>query len=658
MEHLIDTRDTKGDRRHPASAAEVTEVLNVGSVSAEEASSGQLSDSSDLGVFLDRLAAAGADRCTGLAKAQIHRCIEAGADPPGLRRLAEALAASVAEPPGPRLPVDEPRSVVTAVRDNNLLILEDFEPDAVAAAVAALLADGRRVIVTATARRAFTTVRDAMPEEAVNRSIDKLPALRPAELRELRLLLATSTPERRARSEQRLPPVGALPPIRDVAELCGQLDSAMGEQGQSLVVGLVGELDPERRAAVTSVADWVKRSLDALRPRDDQAWTWALLSDLIYSRHRATFDRVLEESTQIVEVFEAAGAAPQVTLGESLPDTAVEMLLSYLEFMESGGRSRSCFRSAAQRDVLPVFRQIRLDGRAPATVADVRLILRHLEIGERLERVGVGCAEMGIPVPRDADELTELVDGLVKVSAAARSVGELRHEVLFLHPDSPLAVPDVTAAEQIAVAILGYSGQAPVVEAEQRLDEMATELAAHATVPATAPEHEQAVTALRERDCEAYAAAVDGLAAARRESDDESRRTALLERLRSGAPRLAAAWSGFDEDRAGGAGLGMACFLPVAKLLSALPPADTADVVLVLGVAQMGVERLLLTAVAPRFIAVVGPGEPTKAGSTVLSVLRRAATLVIRGGSAAPNGRMVQMDHGARPAPQTRAHVG
>ncbi len=634
-------------------------MLNVGSASADEASAGQLPDGSDLGIFLDRLAAAGADRCTGLARAQIHRCIEAGADPPGLRRLAEALAASVAEPPGPRLPVDEPSSVGTAVRDNNLLVLADFAPDAVAAAVAALLADGRRVIVTAMARRALTTVRDAMPQEAANRTIDKLPALRPADLRELRLLLATSTPERRARSEQRLPPVGALPPISDVAELCGQLDSTVGAEGQSLVVGLLGELDPERRAAITSVATRVERSLDALRPRDDQAWTWALLSDLIYSRHRATFDRMLEESAQTVEVFAAAGEAPQVTtLGKSLPDTAVQALRRYLEFVESGGRSRPYFRSAAQREALPVFRQIRLDGRTPATAADVRLILRHLEIGERLERIGTGCAELSIPAPLDADELTELVDGLVKVSAAARSVAALRHEVLFLHPNSPLAVPDVTAAEQIAAAILGYSEQGPVAEAEQQLDELAADLAAHAAVPATAPEHDQAVTALRERDCAAYAAAVDGLVAARRESHDESRCTVLLERLRGGAPRLAAAWSGFDDDRAGGAGLGMACFLPVGKLLSALPPADTADLVVVLGAARMGVERLLLTAVAPRFIAVVDPGGRTKAAPTVLSVLHRAKTVVIRGGAAAPNGRVVQMDPGARSAPQTRAHVG
>ena len=44
---------------------------------------------------------------------------------------------------------DEPGSVVAAVRDNPLMILDDVEPVEVAAAVAALVEDGRRVIVTA-----------------------------------------------------------------------------------------------------------------------------------------------------------------------------------------------------------------------------------------------------------------------------------------------------------------------------------------------------------------------------------------------------------------------------------------------------------------------------------------------------------------------------
>ena len=61
---------------------------------------------------------------------------------------------------------------------------------------------------------------------------------------------------------------------------------------------------------------------------------------------------------------------------------------------------------------------------------------------------------------------------------------------------------------------------------------------------------------------------------------------------------------------------------------------------LVLGAAGLGVERLLLTAVAPRMVAVVGPGEQSDDSPTLLSVLRRASALVIRGGGTG-GGRVV-----------------
>jgi hypothetical protein len=58
---------------------------------------------------------------------------------------------------------------------------------------------------------------------------------------------------------------------------------------------------------------------------------------------------------------------------------------------------------------------------------------------------------------------------------------------------------------------------------------------------------------------------------------------------------------------------------------------DSADVVIVLGAGRLGVERLLLSAVAPRIVAVVGPGDGRDDRPTLLSVLQRASALVIRG---------------------------
>jgi hypothetical protein len=624
-------------------------VLRVGPT-AGQSPAGHGADDADMAVFVDRLATAGSDRCTAQAKAQVRARIDAGITPPGLRRLAEALAASVGEPPSQRRPADEPGSVVSAVRETSLVVLEEFGPEAVAGALAALLADGRRVVVAGGGRLELAAVRNALPAAVADLALDRQPPLPPAEVRELRRLLATSTPERRARRDQQLPADDALPPLAEVTELCTRVGRAAAGGAAGLIPGLLAQLDPERREAVTSVARCVGRSLGALDTPATPPWAWTLLSDLIYSRHRATFDRMLEDTAQASEALAAARETRPVTLLGPLPEDSVDVLIRYLEFLKAGGRSRSYFRSSAQRDAQPVLRQILVDGQAVESSDDLRLVLHHLEFGERLRRVEAGCAELGIAPPRSADDLAELTDVMGKVAAAARSVGALRHDVLFIHPNSPVVVPDVAAAGQIAAAILVYADQGSAAEAGRALERMAADLAERAPVAATSPEHERAVAALRAHDAVAYGEAVDALVGARREVQDEARRVALLERLRQGAPKLAQAWSDLAENGSGG--LGVACFVPMEQVLAVVPPADSADIVVVLGAARLGVERLLLTAVAPRLVAVVGPGERANGSPSMLSVLHRASALVIRGGAGRPaQGRVVPLGAGARPAP-------
>lgn len=587
----------------------------------------------DLAVFVDRLAAAGSDRQTAQAKAQIRRGIAEGSSPPGLRRLAEALAASVAElPPPPRRPSDDSGSVVAAMHENALVVLEDFGPDAVAGAVAALIADGRRVVVTAPTPAELAAVRDALPPATADSALDQLPPLSPAEFRELRMLVATSTPARRARAAQQLPAREALPALDEVADLCGQAErTSPSSAGAGMIYGMLDGLDPDRRAAVISVANIVTRSLAAMRPRTGREWEWGLLGDLIYSRHRAVFDRLLEDTAQAVAALERARRSRPVEIVEALPPGAGDMLRRYRAFLEGGGRSRSYFRSPAQREVAPLLRMIRVAGRAPETADDVNRVLEHMDLGERLVMIDSGCAAIDITPPSGEPQLLELADGLVRVAAAARSVGALRHDVLFLAENSPLSVPDIATAERVAGAILDYAEHGSSADAEGRLDRMADTLAAGCPVSTMAPEHELAVAALRNRDVEAYAAALEAFVGARHEVQDDQRHRELLRRLGEGAPRLADWWSTtIAQDPSA---LGVASFVPMDKLLVALPPADTADAVLVVGAGKLGVERLLLTAVAPRMIAAVAPGERPESSPSLLSVLQRASALVIRGRS-------------------------
>lgn len=642
-------------------------MWDVGPVTVSEGGA----DDAELAVFVDRLAAAGADRASARARAQVRRAIADGAPPPGLRRLAEALAASMTDasaapfPPAQRRPADDPAAIVAAVRSTPLITLEEFGPQDVAEALAALVADGRRVLVTAAAAAALGAVRATLPPEVADRTLDGLPPLAPADLRRLRGLLATSTGARRARRREQLPPAEALPPVPEVAELCRRATRSTRGVSTGLAVGevielLLDELEGERRDAVTSVARCVQRSLSALPPASEVAWPRALLSDLVHSRNRAAFDRMLEATAQATRAAERVDGVPPLRAAAPLPGSARDTLARYLEFLDSGGRSRQYFRPAVQREAEPVLRTLRIGDEAPETAEQVRAVLAHLELHERFARVQAGCAELDLPAPRDPAELAELSDRLVTVAAAARSVAALRHDVLFLHPNSPIAVPDLDAAEQIARAIGEYADHGSVADAEAALDRAAVELAGRAGVTATAPEHERAVAALRARDADAYASAVEDLVAARREVQDERRAAELLGALRRRAPRLADAWeAAADGDRGG---LGLVSLVPLEQLLEMLPQPDTADVVVVLDATGLGVERLLLTAAAPRLIAVVPPGErPPVTAPSLLGVLHRAAALVIRRGAARAEpagGRVVQFAAGGRGGPDRVDQAG
>lgn len=582
----------------------------------------------DLGAFVDRLAAAGADDATEQARRHIQEAIARSAAPPGVRRLAEALAASLTEPPVPRMAGADASTVAATLHLNAMLILQDFGTDAVARTVATLVEDGRRVLVTAASAEELTSIGVALRRDLADRTLDTLPDISPAELRELRKLLVGGAAAAKARVSQPLPDAAGVPHPAEVAALCQRANHAPPlAPAAAMVPVLLAGIDHVRREAVTSVARYVHRTLRAMPPRATRPWAWHLLGDLIYGRHRSAFDQLLEDTAQAVSGSERAESLPVVTTDPALPPDAPEILRGYAEFLfAGGGRPRNYLRALAQRrEVQPVLRLIEVDGRQPETADEVRRAVEHLELTERLARVERGCDVVSIPNPRGRNELTELADGLVRVAAAARSVGALRHDVLFLSVDSPLAVPDVDTAGQVAAAVLAYAEHGPHTDAAGLLDRMATCLAVAGPTSAMTPEHEAAVRALRARDASAYANAVGALSAARRAAHDAQRVAALLGRLRSAAPRLAACWT-----TAPAAGLGFVCVRPMQALLTALPEPDSADVVIVLGAHRLGVERLLVAAAAPRLVAVVPPGELPDETPTALSVLQCAALPTIR----------------------------
>ncbi|GAY11102.1 superfamily I DNA and RNA helicases and helicase subunits-like [Pseudonocardia sp. N23] len=582
-----------------------------------------------LATFVDRLAGDAAAGPADAARRRIHTSITAGTVPPGLRRLAEALASAAGDgPPRPRHPAEDVDTVADALRGNTLVVLDEFDVDAVVTALGALVRDGRRVAVTAADRAELTRLRDALTPAIVRSCVDALPAMSPAEQRELRRLLATATPERRARRGTQLPPAGSFPTVAEVADLCARAAGTIGG-ADGLLADVLSGMDPDRRAAVTDDARRVEAGLAALGPRVPGLWTWTLLSNLVHNTHAGVFDHLVDQVGQALAADERSRAFPPVTVQGSLGSAGVDALRRYVEFLGSGGRNRAYFRSQAQRDVQQVLRQIVVGGHPAESADDIHAALAHIELAERLLAIDASCRQAGVPAPRSAADLTELAAALSGIADAARAVGALRHDVLFIHHNSPVAVPDLDSAQHVAAMILEYDAHGSADEAAHRLDAAAHQVGLLTPATRTAPEHTRAVEALRAHDPDAYAAALDEIAAARCLSDQENRCAELLDRLRRNTPRVAEAWEAASAEHS--SAYGLAWFVEADRLMSSLPGEDTVDVVLLLGAADLGVDRLLLTAVAPRLAAVVGPGVRQADGPTLLGVMQRASALVIAG---------------------------
>jgi hypothetical protein len=204
------------------------------------------------------------------------------------------------------------------------------------------------------------------------------------------------------------------------------------------------------------------------------------------------------------------------------------------------------------------------------------------------------------------------------------------------------------------------------VQADRDLEHLADTLRGTVPVARRAPEHAAVIDALERRDPVEYAAAVDELAAARRQAYDQSQCAKLMGRLRAAAPQLAEAW-----DRPGGrTAPGYAVLSTAASLLARMPDADSADVLVFLGADRLAAPNLLLAAAAPRVLA-VAPREAVESGgddpsNSVLATVRSAGAVLITesGEGVAPvgseqaasrNGRPLRMPHQrTAPSPKPR----
>lgn len=591
-------------------------------------------DPEALVAFVERLARSGRRAPEAVAaRSRLVADLRGGRVPAGLQRLSAALD------PGADGTADDqerPGTLTGAVAHEPLVVLSETGPRELAVALAELTGFGMRIVLTGADDEQLAAVRDSLPAAATGRVVDRLPALPSAQLRRLRWLLATIGTERSRLSALQLPPVDALPPVAEVTGGCARFRRVVEGTGDEVagdvrvVPGLLRELEADRRAAVTQVARCALSKLTDIDRSPDAERLRHVAGRLVHSGLLAEFESLQSLAARQRDDREQYAHTPPIEQHEQLTELEERDLRRYLDFLEDGGRPRSYFKPAEQKDAEPLLTRFRTRGHVPATYEEVLATARHLHLARRDVEIARLCEVLDLPIPRSTEELRDLTVGLDAIAAATRSVGALRHDVLFLHRDSPVSVPDLTVAERVARAIVDFDEEGDPSEAGDELDQLAQECEDSVPAEARAPEHDAAVAALRARDPEAYAAAVEDLDRVRREVADATQLDELLDELAAGHPDLAAAWTA--DAAAGVLGFGLVHVVGTAPLLSSLPPADSADLVVVLGAGALHADALLLTAAAPRLLAVVGD-EP-RAGShgpTLVEVLGQASACFLRG---------------------------
>lgn len=383
------------------------------------------------------------------------------------------------------------------------------------------------------------------------------PPLSASELAELRSLLATVTPARRARVTQRLPDISSVPPVAAVGswfaaeaaaataasevatetskrlsgcgtEVLGYVE-VMVEHGRTALegAGLAREVDP---------ADaWREDALAALLTRRE-AIVWDQLAMLAAQARRA--QQLVEWiGLRVVSLpqFEPTGAGSAGALlvaGGALR-----------QFLAGGGSLRARMQKPVQRAAQPLLDSSAVDGVPPTTPELLDLVLAQLEaegiagaLSARWEIVGVRV-DPALPLIRRVGRLVEAADALDSIRAfvAARDavVSALASAGVRLTID---ALAGWTEFEHAMTALVV---QREADAATQHVAEQVAFLALATRSEDAPPELEAAAAALAARDATAYERAVEGLADAHDDQRAQARCDALMARLTTAHAGLA-----------------------------------------------------------------------------------------------------------------------
>jgi len=385
------------------------------------------------------------------------------------------------------------------------------------------------------------------------------PPVTAAEAAELLHLLATQTPERLARVNQRVVATDDYPTADEVRSLLAAEASArqIAERGATETSRHLDTLDASMLTGLQSQVDSARQltSLLGLAP-DAKAWgehDWAVraIKDGL-GGHNGTLWAQLAAGREQLNIAQKAlqeMGFREILIGKGAPGTATARLHSVKalhEHLAEGGKLRTTFKSSEQRDAEPVIERATVDGLPVTTAEQVELVYSALQAQAAMETLGRGFSIVGATVSGTPDEsvhqsvarIVDLYSRLDLVQRFLAAVTAIRTALTTTQSFLPLTNP--TEWQEFVDALNGVRLRVEADNGSAKLTSIADRLTADARAVDAPPELAEASAAIAARDGDAYASAIAGLAAVAGEIAEQARCERLEALLREGHPALAA----------------------------------------------------------------------------------------------------------------------
>jgi very-short-patch-repair endonuclease/superfamily I DNA/RNA helicase len=394
---------------------------------------------------------------------------------------------------------------------------------------------------------------------AVGRHAPDVPPLSNTDMIELHRLLRSDSPARRSRAFQEIPRREVLPSAGELAYIIDaeRQARATAHGDTSALTRQLADVGAEALQQLQQLSLEARALLHRLgfaedgTPSTSRDWVARAVGDRLAGRHAGLWGHLVEvrgEPRRLQQRLQSQGV--NYVIGVS-PPISSEMLgtargwlnagRNLRAYLQAGGKLRTRFPKQAQKDAADLLQAIRVDGRPPETIPQLDVALERLEAEVAAIQLAGKWADAGVEVSAgrlavtlsELDDNGRLLDDIEALVAVHTTVtGSLAQAEIDVELSSPVEFVRVLSAVPRALRYV------ELARTRSRVNELHQTVRAWASRPEACPDLALLLTAIANRDLDAYTQGIKAIEVARAEQADELRRAHLEQTLSGVHPAL------------------------------------------------------------------------------------------------------------------------